>query len=273
MKKEMLEVVEINYIKHEVNRKDRSYASVAKQMGRDPRTVKKYADMEDFTPGPKPKQQRPSPVMDPVKPIIDEWLREDMKKKKKYRRTAKRMWQLLRRDYQFQGSARSVRHYVAQKKKELEEEQETALPLAAYPGTAQVDFGEAPFKRQGKIIDLPFLVLSFPYSNAFYVQVFESQNTECFLEGLKRIFHHMGGVPTTIRFDNLAPAVKKIHPNGQRELTDAFQRFVWHYGFEYEFCNPGSGHEKGHVEAMVKYIRHNFFLPEQAVEDPEFDSN
>lgn len=38
-----------------------------------------------------------------------------------------------------------------------------------------------------------------------------------------------------------------------------------HYSFEYEFCNPGAGNEKGHVEAMVKYIRNNFFLPERTV--------
>ncbi|MGJ9386278.1 IS21 family transposase, partial [Salipaludibacillus sp. CF4.18] len=67
---------------------------------------------------------------------------------------------------------------------------------------AQIDFGEAPFKSKGEIIDLPYLVLSYPYSNAFYVQVFESQNQDCFLEGMKRFFHHIGSVPRTIRFDN-----------------------------------------------------------------------
>ncbi|MCM3473762.1 IS21 family transposase, partial [Brevibacillus borstelensis] len=82
-------------------------------------------------------------------------------------------------------------------------------------------------------------------SNTFYFQVFQSQNRECFLEGLKRIFHYIGGVPKVIRFDNLSPAVKKIMPNGQRELTEEFQNFVFHYDFEYEFCNPGSGNEKG----------------------------
>src|SRR5699024_7935874 len=128
---------------------------------------------------------------------------------------------------------------------------------------------EAPFKWQGKVMDLPYLVLSFPYSNSFYVQVFQSQNRECFLEGLKRMFHYMGGVPRAIRFDNLAPAVKKVLPNGERELTEEFERFAHHYDFEYEFCNPDSGYEKGHVEAMVKYVRNNFFLPELSIEHLE----
>ncbi|MFC0015547.1 IS21 family transposase, partial [Allobacillus sp. GCM10007490] len=143
--------------------------------------------------------------------------------------------------------------------------EDAALPLESFPGTAQVDFGTAPFKYHSELIDLPYLVMSFPHSNSFYFQVFPSENTECLLEGLQRMFRHMGGVPATIRFDNLSPAVKKIRAKGERELTDTFERFVLHYGFKYEFCNPGKGNEKGHVEAMVKYVRNNFLLPENTV--------
>ena len=75
----------------------------------------------------------------------------------------------------------------------------------------------------------------------------------------------MGRLPKTIRFDNLSPAVNKIFTKGERELTDTFERFVLHFGFKYEFCNPGKGNEKGHVEAMVKYIRNNFLLPENRI--------
>jgi transposase len=262
-------VTDINYIKQEVNKKGRSYSEVAKQMDVDPRTVKKYAEKEDWNEH-NHKQLRKGRVMDPVKPIIDNWLKEDFNKKKKFRRTAKRIFDLLVKDYDFKGSARTVRDYVSKRKVEIIEESESAaLPLEAKPGTAQVDFGEAPFKHYGEEIVLPFLVMSFPNSNAFYFQVFKSQNRECFLEGLKRIFHYIGGVPRAIRFDNLSPAVKKVLPNGERELTEEFQNFVFHYGFETEFCNPGSGNEKGHVEAMVKYIRNNFLLPELTFTDLE----
>lgn len=264
-------MTEINYIRQQVNRKGHTYAEVARRTNRDPRTVQKYADLDEFQIELKSKKRQPSPVMDPVKEIVDQWLIEDMKKKKKYRRTAKRIWELLKEGYDFRGSDRTVRAYVSKRKKELLQEiegnDEAALPLESRPGDAQVDFGEAPFKIGGKVIELPYLVMSFPYSNAFVVQVFESQNQDCFLEGLKRFFHHIRGVPRRIRFDNLSPAVKKILPHGRRELTSGFERFVLHYGFEYEFCNPGSGNEKGHVEAMVKYVRNNFFLPERRIVD------
>lgn len=258
----MLAVAEIDYIRHEVNKKDCTYTDVAKRMGIDHRTVKKYADKEDFSPGVKPKQKRHSPVLGPVKHIIDEWLSEDLKQKRKFRRTAKRIWTQLKDEFGFKGSDRTVRDYVSKRKKELlNESNRAALPLEHKAGAAQVDFGEAPFNYQGEEMVLPYLVLSFPQSNGFYFQVFPSQNKECFLEGMKRIFHHMGSVPKTIRFDNLSAAVKKILPNGERQLTEEFQNFVLHYGFQCEFCNPNSGNEKGHVEAMVKYVRNNFLLP------------
>ena len=117
------------------------------------------------------------------------------------------------------------------KKQQMGQSTEAALPLESIPGIAQVDFGEAPFVYRGRSVDLSYLALSFPFSNTFYFQVFQSQNRECFLEGLKRIFHHLGGVPKTIRFDNLSPAVKKVLPYGERVLTDEFERFVLHYGF------------------------------------------
>nr|WP_289037935.1 IS21 family transposase [uncultured Allobacillus sp.] len=260
----MLAVAQIDYIRHEANQKGETYASVGKRMGIDPRTVNKYANQEEFKK--KEKQKRKSPVMDPVKPILDKWIKEDLKKKRKYQRTAKRMFEQLEKFHSFKGSYRTVRDYVSHRKRELKESMEdAALPLESFPGTAQVDFGTAPFKYHSELIDLPYLVMSFPHSNSFYFQVFPSENTECLLEGLQRMFRHMGGVPATIRFDNLSPAVKKIRAKGERELTDTFERFVLHYGFKYEFCNPGKGNEKGHVEAMVKYVRNNFLLPENTV--------
>ena len=39
-----------------------------------------------------------------------------------------------------------------------------------------------------------------------------------------------------------------------------------HYGFCSNFCNPNSGHEKGHIENKVGYNRRNFLVP-----IPEFD--
>ncbi|MGB5945333.1 hypothetical protein [Paenisporosarcina sp.] len=100
---------------------------------------------------------------------------------------------------------------------------EAALQLEAKPGTAQVDFGEAPFIHNGEVIDLLYLVLSFPYSNTFYFQVFQSQYRECFLEGLKRIFHYtMDDNPfmalTSVFFDQLISQFYKMADENSGKL-------------------------------------------------------
>lgn len=113
--------------------------------------------MEDFNEKPKKKLTRTAPVLGPVKAILDEWIKEDLKKKKKFCRTAKRMWELLKEYHGFKGSDRTVRDYVSTRKKDfLNEANDAALPLEAIPGTAQVDFGDAPFVYGGEEIVLPF---------------------------------------------------------------------------------------------------------------------
>ena len=93
------------------------------------------------------------------------------------------------------------------------------------------------------------------------MQLFKSTNQECLLEGLKAIFEHIGGVPTAIWFDNMSTVVKKIKEYGERDLTNGFLRFMMHYGFQSNFCNPNSGHEKGSVENKVGYHRRNMLVP------------
>ena len=50
---------------------------------------------------------------------------------------------------------------------------------------------------------------------------------------------------------------------------DRRMRFKCHYGFSVSFCNPEAGHEKGHVENKVGYVRRNFFVPIPEVRDLE----
>jgi hypothetical protein len=136
------------------------------------------------------------------------------------------------------------------------------LPLDHPLACGQVDFGEflyydgAGLEKKGYA-----LTVSFPYSNKGYTQVFPSQNQECLLEGMKSIFEHIGGVPPRLRFDNMTTAVAQVLKGTDRVLTDAFTRFMLHYRFQAEFCNPASGNEKGNVENKVGYSRRNAFVP------------
>ena len=78
---------------------------------------------------------------------------------------------------------------------------------------------------------------------------------------MRRIFEHIGGVPVRIRFDNMTTAVAQVLEGHERVLADGFMRFMLHYRFEADFCNPASGNEKGNVENKVGYGRRNALVP------------
>jgi transposase len=150
---------------------------------------------------------------------------------------------------------------VAERRRERYQEINAALPLEHRWGEAQADFGEADFVENGMLCHGAYLVVSFPKSNAGYLQLFGGQNLECLLTGLIAIFNHFGGLPTKMWFDNASTMVSRILKNGERKLTDGFLRFQEHFGFEAVFCNPASGNEKGNVENKVGYHRRNLLVP------------
>jgi len=239
--------------------------AISRATGHNFRTVKKYIEQTDFNLPIRRKRGRPS-KLDPFKTVIDGWLETDTKRKPKQRHTAKRIYARLLEEYRdlFHVSERTVRAYVAAKKKELYRH-EGYLPLDHPPGEAQIDFGAVEFNEKGQRCNGQALILSFPYSNGGYPQLFKGVNQECLLTGMANIFAHLNQVPRVIWFDNLSAAVAGIHGQ-ERTLTERFRRFSLHYGFEARFCTPNSGHEKGHVENKVGYSRRNFFVPA-----PEFD--
>ena len=258
----MLTMEQIYHIRFEHNEKGKSLRRIAKETGFNFRTVKKYVEMEDFNINKKVIHTRKG-KLDPYKETIDKWLTEDLKARPKQRHTAKRVYDRLKEIYQddFQVCERTVRTYVAKKKKELSSGSKAYLPLKHKPGESQVDFGECQFIERGIKYDGFYLNLSFPYSNGGYPQLFKAQNQECLCQGLQNIFFHIGGAPREIWFDNLSPVVNSIGKDGERDLNKGFLRFALHYGFSSNFCNPGSGNEKGHVENKVGYHRRNFLVP------------
>jgi len=64
-------MIQINHIKYEREYKGKSLRTIAKENDLDFRTVKKYADQDDWNePIPQKRPGRPS-ILDPVKLIID----------------------------------------------------------------------------------------------------------------------------------------------------------------------------------------------------------
>jgi hypothetical protein len=142
--------------------------------------------------------------------------------------------------------------------------------LAHRPGEAQVDFGHAEVTLDGVPTKVALFVLTLPYSDALFCRAFPRERTEAFLEGHRRAFDFLGGVPRRISYDNSKIAIAKITGSRAREVTREFQRLKSHFLFAAHFCLVRRANEKGHVENLVGYARRNFLVPVPAV--PTFEA-
>jgi transposase len=257
------------YIKHLYENEEKSLSEIARLAQVCEETAAKYAYQEQWDDNhlPKIKPER-YPVLHDFIAVIDEWLENDRREPRKQRHTITRVFKRLQEEHGFQGSYGSVKKYVRKKKLLMKATADGYLPLAQPPAHAQVDFGEFKhYDSSGADYKGFALIVSFPYSNSGWMQVFPSQNQECLLEGLKRIFYHIGGVPVRVRCDNMSTAVVQILKGTERVVSDGFTRFMLQHRFGADFCNPNSGNEKGNVENKVGYTRRNMLVPVPVIDN------
>ena len=94
----MLSMDDIKYIKRLYESEGISIREIMRRTGYHYETVKKYLDMEDFNQPLHPPKDSTS-LLDPLKPVIDQWLLDDLKAPRKQRHTAKRVFERLQAEY------------------------------------------------------------------------------------------------------------------------------------------------------------------------------
>jgi len=260
----MLNMSQIDVIR-EMAKKGCRLIEITRATGHDPKTVRKYLKMDDFSPR-APIKRTCASKLDPYKAQIDQWLEEDKRAWRKQHHTAQRIHDRLREEIPgYDCSYSLVQRYVKAERRAAGVR--ASLELVWHPGEAQADFGEADFSEGGEVVRRKYLALSFPYSNDGFSQVFGGETAECVCQGLKDIFAYIGGVPEVIVFDNTSGVGRRV---GEKIVeAELFRKFRNHYGFSVRFCNPASGWEKGNVERKVAYIRRNLFVPVPSCENVE----
>jgi len=244
----VLELNRQNYIGNLEQYEGMSLRGIAAKTGHHFNTVKKYVDKTDWNSEYKARKEQVT-KLDPLKEVIDGWLAEDMKRARKYRRTATKIYNDLAKygEYSKQLTVckQSVINYVSKRKKEMSQQTYNTAMFAVHAMCeAQVDFGDILVKSsRGTEETWHELIVSFPWSNAGFAQVCRHETKECLCEALIRIFKFIGGVPLRILFDNMSSAVVHIEEHGNRKVTEMFMRFTMHHRFKAEFCNPDSPNE------------------------------
>jgi transposase len=205
-------------------------------------------------------KERPAPVLGPYTARIDELLAESERMPRKQRYTGHKIYGLIKADG-YTGSESGVRRYIGQRRRE-KRRPKVYLPLEFDPGRdAQGDWGEAVAIITGKRVIVQVFMLRLNYSRKLFARAYPTQKQECFLDAHVQAFHHFGGVPHRISYDNLKTAVFRILEGRNRQEQRTFVVFRSYYLFESHFCTPGKGNEKGGVESSVGFGRRNFMVP------------
>ena len=239
-----------------------SIRSISRVMGISRQTIRKYCEGKCHPEIRKSYERKPSILTEEIKEFILSCFEEDQKEGlKKQRHTAKRIYDRLLNEKQFQGSYSSIRSAVRELKELHTSPTKSMVPLSYAPGeAAQIDWGEVTVYEKGKKTKMHLFCGRLCNSCDIFVQAFRSANEESFLEAQQKMFDIFNGIPKRLIFDNAKVAVKEgfgIYAKPQARYLS----FSSHYAFTSDFCNPGQGHEKGLVENLVGYARRNFFVP------------
>ena len=155
----------------------KSISEIARATGHSRNTIKKALRGEAW--GYKERQHQPFPALEPYLVTINRWLEDDKKQPVKQRHTARRIFNRLVREEGYTGCEASVRRYVRLARREL------GAPLQAFiPGDplvgqeAEVDWGTALAKIDGKDVRLKFFCMRSKYSGKHFVRCYPCERQQ-----------------------------------------------------------------------------------------------
>jgi transposase len=170
--------------------------------------------------------------------------------------SAQRIYQDLVEEAGFNGSYEVVKRYVRKLRKRVPRFYER-LPTVA-GREAQIDFGKAPCRvlYNGKWRRPWLFKATLSFSRHSYEELVWKQDVETFLRCLEHAFTAFGGVPETIKLDNLKAGVLEANLY-EPQLNPALLSFSKHYGFVPNPCAPRKPEHKGRVERDIGYTKDN----------------
>ena len=242
----MLDYATFSQIRDHLGRQQLSVVQTARALALDPRTVAKWAGVEQFHP--RAGVARTS-KLDPYKGQIVRWLDS-------HPYSAQQIFQRLR-EAGYGGGTSIVKAYV-QRIRPRPAQAFLKLDFAAGE-CAQVDWGEFGTIAAGATQRrLSFFLMVLCHSRRMYLEFTVSQQMEFFLSCHENAFAAFGGVPARIMVDNLKSAVLQRLVGAAPVFNPKYLDFSRHWGFEISPCNVRSGNEKGRVENGVGYVKKNF---------------
>ena len=139
-----------------------------------------------------------------------------------------------------------------------------AVRFETLPGEqAQVDFAQfrVSFTEEPDAVHIVWLFsIVLGYSRLIWGRFAHHQTMQTVLACHKAAFEAFGGVPRQILYDRMKTAVIGEDADGQVVYNRTLGDLAHHYGFLPKACRPYRPETKGKVERPFRYIREDFFL-------------
>ena len=221
-----------------------SKAAMARIMGCDPRTVKRYLE------GYEPKKKRK--ILKKSK--LDEF-KETIISKLEIGCTSMAIFKFIQKDG-YTGSYSLVADFV--QKHKVEQIKKATIRFETAPGLqAQVDWKEnlKMISKQGELFEVDIFLMVLGYSRTKFVKLTSNKTQKTLFECMNEAFKYFGGIPKEIVFDNMATVVDRVNSRiGNVKLNTKFVQYSKDIGFNPITCRIYRPQTKGKVESLAKLV-------------------
>ncbi len=221
-----------------------SKAAIARIMGCDPRTVKRY--LNGYEPKKRKRTTRTSKLDDFKQTVIT---------KLELGCTSMAIFKFIQKDG-YSGSYSLVADFV-QKHKE-EQIKKATIRFETAPGIqAQVDWKEnlKMVSKHGELFEVNIFLMVLGYSRMKFVKLTSDKTQKTLFICMNEAFEYFGGVPKEILFDNMATVVDRVNSRvGNIKLNSRFLQYSKDVGFNPITCRIYRPQTKGKVESLAKLV-------------------
>ena len=235
---------EINVFLRGGEKETMSKAAMARIMGCDPRTVKKY--LEGYEPKKKRKILKKSKL---------DKFKETIISKLEIGCTSMAIFKFIQKDG-YTGSYSLVADFI--KKHKEEQIKKATIRFETAPGLqAQVDWKEnlKMISKHGKLFEVNIFLMVLGYSRIKFVKLTSDKSQKTLFECMNEAFKYFRGVPREIVFDNMATVVDRANSRiGNVKLNTKFVQYSKDIGFNPITCRIYRPQTKGKVESLAKLV-------------------
>ncbi len=228
-----------------------SRSEIARMLGVDRKTVKKYAHLDQYDPFFKKQQHHGK--LEQYKDYIHTRLEQ-------FPLSAVRIYEEIQKQG-YQGRMTILRDYI--KTLRHETTYHAVKMFETEPGRqAQVDWAEfGTIEKDGELHKLHCFTAVLGYSRMRYTEFTTSMDLHTLIRCHINAYKCFGGAPHENLYDNMKQVVlKRGKTVADSKLTPLFTDFMAYYGTTISLCRVRKPRTKGKVERLVSYVRDNFFL-------------